>query len=113
MFYYFPSFNPITGWPRTIMFERSIVPRRRPAVSPPSSPREEGEEDDYIQDYDIVLILINIFDAVAYTTHHETLFWKNQHFSIQKNGKRNYNSKSMRRLGKLKQPGGSSCNQRR
>jgi hypothetical protein len=103
-----------TGWPRTIVYERTLVPHviADLPVSPPGSPREgSDEEDDYIPEYDWKYDLVEVRDWVGIITRRETAY-QNKH-SFPKNSKRKSNSKNMRRMGKLKQPGGSSCNQRR
>ena len=118
MLVYTDSVHPITGWPRTIMYEQTVVPHVMAdhPVSPPCSPREEGEVDDYIPEYDIVYNIVDVFDWVG--IYPREIAYQNKH-SFQKNGKGGKNgnrgniSKNMRRMGKLKQPGGSSCNQRR
>ena len=103
-----------TGWPRTIVYERTLVPHviADLPVSPPGSPREgSDEEDDYIPEYDWKYDLVEVRDWLVLITRRETAY-QNKH-SFPKNSKRKSNSKNMRRMGKLKQPGGSSCNQRR
>ena len=109
------SLHPITGWPRTITYMSVIVPHVMAdlPVSPPCSPREEGEVDDYIPEYDRVWALVNVSDWTAGTTRQEIASQNKRHFGFQKNSKRGTISKNMRRMGRLKQPGGSSCNQRR
>jgi hypothetical protein len=104
-----------TGWPRTIVYERTRVPYDSVLpVSPPGSPREgSDEEDDYIPEYDWKYNLVEVRDWVPYITRHEIAYRNKHSFSFPKNSKRKNNSKNMRRMGKLKQPGGSSCNQRR
>ena len=102
-----------TGWPRTIVYERTRVPYDSfLPVSPPGSPRgDSDEEDDYIPEYDWKYNLVEVRDWMRPITRRETAY-QNKH-SFPKNSKRKNNSKNMRILGKLKQPGGSSCNQRR
>ena len=99
-----------TGWPRTIVFERTLVPHVMAdlPVSPPGSPRGSDEEDDYIPEYDWKYDLVEVRDWLELSWSRETAY---QNFP--KNSKRKNISKNMRRMGKLKQPGGSSCNQRR
>jgi len=99
-----------TGWPRTIVFERTLVPHVMVdlPVSPPGSPRGSDEEDDYIPEYDWKYDLVEVRDWLELRWSRETAY---QNFP--KNSKRKNISKNMRRMGKLKQPGGSSCNQRR
>ena len=99
-----------TGWPRTIVYERTLVPYVMPdlPVSPPGSPRGSDEEDDYVPEYDWKYELVEVRDWQALCRPRETAF---QIFP--NNSKRKNISKNMRRMGKLKQPGGSSCNQRR
>ena len=115
MYLYTEEKHPTTGWPRTIMYEQNIVPHviADLPISPPGSPREEGDEDDYIPEYDMEYNIVGIFDWRMDNTRIETFYRTNQYFSFQKNYRRKNNSKNMRRIGKLKQPGGSSCNQRR
>jgi len=100
-----------TGWPRTVVYDRTRIPYDTSPVSPPGSPREDSdEEDDYIPEYVWKYDLIEVRDWVGLITRRETAY-QNKH-SFLKNSKRKNNSKNLRRLGKLKQPGGSSCNQR-
>jgi hypothetical protein len=112
MLVYTDSVHPITGWPRTIMYEQTVVPHVMAdhPVSPPGSPREEGEVDDYIPEYDIVYNIVVISDWVG-IYRGETAYQNKRSFP--KNSKRKTISKNMRKMGRLKQPGGSSCNQRR
>ena len=122
------------GWQNTIYFdvlvdgqERTevresrlvlVIPPDLP-VSPPCSPRDPldggDEEDDYNVDdydeYDVVYDLLYVFQFSRETSRQEIMFLNKN--SIPKNIKKQRSSKSMRRMGKLKQPGGASCNQRR
>ena len=94
------------------MYERTRVPYDSVLpVSPPGSPRGSDEEDDYIPEYDWKYDLVEVRDWQELISRRETAL-QNKH-SFPKNSKRNNISKNMRRMGKLKQPGGSSCNQRR
>ena len=99
-----------TGWPRTIVYERTLVPYVMPdlPVSPPGSPRGSDEEDVYVPEYDWKYDLVEVRDW-------QVLCWPRE-IALQifpKNSKRKNISKNMRKMGRLKQPGGSSCNQRR
>lgn len=102
------------GWPRTMMYEQTIVPHVRAdlPVSPPCSPRPGGgDQDDDYPEYDIEYTLLRVFDWLPQFTRRESAY-RNKH-SFPRNIKQKNISKSMRRMGKLKQPGGTSCNQRR
>ena len=118
MFVYTDSVHPITGWPRTIVYEQTVMPHVMVdhPVSPPGSPREEGEVDDYIPEYDIVYNIVDVEDWVG-IYRGENAYQNKRSFQENvkggKNSKRNNISKNMRKMGRLKQPGGSSCNQRR
>mgnify|MGYP006181326711 CR=1 FL=1 len=111
MLCYMEDTDPITGSPRTIVYELTItypIMSDLP-VSPPSSPREPEEGGDYIPEYDI-----NIVDVIYNTPQSKIIFmYTAPQFSFTKYGKRRNISKNMRRMGRLKQPGGASCNQRR
>ena len=100
------------GCERTLMWEMNFVPHTPVdhPVSPPCSPRELGEGDDY-PEYDINYSLLYVFEWPRYISQQEISFWNKQ--SIPKNIKKQSSTKRMRRMGKLKQPGGASCNQRR
>ena len=79
------------------------------AVSPPCSPREDGEQEVrpriiFHEGYWRRLVLI------PYTEKAEMK--KRQH-KFSKNPHKKNMTKYHRRMGKLKQPGGASCNQRR
>ena len=95
------------------MYERTLVPYVMPdlPVSPPGSPRGSDEEDDYIPEYDWKYDLVEVRDWQELVFPRKDAY-RNKH-SFPKNSKRINNSRNMRRMGKLKQPGGSSCNQRR
>jgi len=99
-----------TGWPRTIVYERTLVPHVMPdlPVSPPGSPRGSDEEDDYVPEYDWKYDLVEVRDWQELCRPRKIAYQ-----NLPKNSKRKNISKNMRRMGKLKQPGGSSCNQRR
>jgi len=92
-------------------YENSLLEEGKPPVSPPCSPRSDGAEDGDDGD-DIAFVPYIIIHGL----------W----FDLQKRGKppfpkkrypkiikRKNTVRDMRRRGMLKQPGGSSCNQRR
>ena len=117
------------GWQNTIytdvlvngrvlpaVWESRLVPVIPPdlPVSPPCSPRDPldgGDEEDNYNVYDVVYDLLYVFQFSRETSRQEIMFLNKN--SIPKNIKKQRSSKSMRRMGKLKQPGGASCNQRR
>ena len=106
----------VNGQPRTAVWESRLVPVIPPdlPVSPPCSPRDPldgGDEEDNYPMYDVDYTLLYVLERPTETSRHEIMFLNKN--SIPKNIKKQRCSKSMRRLGKLKQPGGSSCNQRR
>ena len=122
------------GWQNTVLFdvlvdgqERTevwesrlvlVIPPDLP-VSPPCSPRDPldggDEEDDYNVDdydeYDVEYDLLYVIQLSREISRREIMFLNKN--NIPKNIKKQRSSKSMRRMGKLKQPGGASCNQRR
>jgi len=106
----------VNGQPRTAVWESRLVPVIPPdlPVSPPCSPRDPldggGEEDDY-DEYDVVYDLLYVLQLSREISRREIMFLNKN--NIPKNIKKQRSSKSMRRMGKLKQPGGASCNQRR
>jgi len=102
------------GRPRLMLYYQTLVPHviADLPVSPPCSPRSDGGDDhDYHPEYDIELTLHHVIDWRPQFTHRESAYRNKR--SYPRNSKQKNISKSMRRLGKLKQPGGSSCNQRR
>jgi len=103
------------GRPRTMLYYQNFVPHviADLPVSPPCSPRSDGGDDhDDDPEYDIEYTLHRVIDWPTQFTRRESAYRNKR--SCQRNNKQKKNiSKSMRRLGKLKQPGGSSCNQRR
>ena len=102
------------GRPRLMLYYQTLVPHviADLPVSPPCSPRSDGGDDhDYHPEYDIELTLHRVIDWRPQFTHRESAYRNKR--SYPRNSKQKNISKSMRRLGKLKQPGGSSCNQRR
>ena len=111
----------VDGQERTEVWESRLVlviPPDLP-VSPPCSPRDPldggDEEDDYNVDdydeYDVVYDLLYVLQLSREISRREIMFLNKN--NIPKNIKKQRSSKSMRRMGKLKQPGGASCNQRR
>ena len=102
------------GWPREMVYEVKYFIADLP-VSPPSSPRPDGGDGHPV--YDFEYTLLHVFDTVIWPfTRSETAYRNKRSFPRnikQKNIKQKNISKSMRRMGKLKQPGGASCNQRR
>jgi hypothetical protein len=106
----------VNGQPRTAVWESRLVPVIPPdlPVSPPCSPRDPldgGDEEDNYPMYDVEYSLLYVFQFSRETSRQEIMFLNKN--SIPKNIKKQRSSKSMRRMGKLKQPGGASCNQRR
>ena len=106
----------VNGQERTEVWESRLVPVIPPdlPVSPPCSPRDPldgGDEEDDYDEYDVVYDLLYVLQLSREISRREIMFLNKN--SIPKNIKKQRCSKSMRRLGKLKQPGGSSCNQRR
>jgi hypothetical protein len=117
------------GWQNTIytdvlvngrvlpaVWESRLVPVIPPdlPVSPPCSPRDPldgGDEEDDYDEYDVVYDLLYVLQLSREISRREIMFLNKN--SIPKNIKKQRSSKSMRRMGKLKQPGGASCNQRR
>ena len=102
------------GRPRLLLYYQTLVPRVIPdlPVSPPCSPRSDGGDDhDDVPGYDMELTLHRVIDWRPQFTHRESAYRNKR--SCPRNSKQKNISKSMRRLGKLKQPGGASCNQRR
>jgi len=85
----------------------TLSQRDKEPFSPPSSPREPGEEEEEQWRYYGVF---RIYGA-RYTTY----FWVDPEVSRvpPRTIKQKKTSKEMRRNGRLKQPGGASCNQRR
>ena len=108
----------VDGQERTEVWESRLVlviPPDLP-VSPPCSPRDPlDEEDDYNVDdydeYDVEYDLLYVIQLSREISRREIMFLNKN--NIPKNIKKQRSSKSMRRMGKLKQPGGASCNQRR
>ena len=117
------------GWQNTVLFdvlvdgqERTevwesrlvlVIPPDLP-VSPPCSPRDPldgGDEEDDYDEYDVVYDLLYVLQLSREISRREIMFLNKN--NIPKNIKKQRSSKSMRRMGKLKQPGGASCNQRR
>ena len=106
----------VNGQPRTAVWESRLAPVIPPdlPVSPPCSPRDPldgGDEEDNYPMYDVEYSLLYVFQFSRETSRQEIMFLNKN--SIPKNIKKQRSSKSMRRMGKLKQPGGASCNQRR
>ena len=106
----------VNGQERTAVWESRLVPVIPPdlPVSPPCSPRDpldDGDEEDNYPMYDVEYSLLYVFQFSRETSRQEIMFLNKN--SIPKNIKKQRSSKSMRRMGKLKQPGGASCNQRR
>jgi hypothetical protein len=117
------------GWQNTIytdvlvngrvlpaVWESRLVPVIPPdlPVSPPCSPRDPldgGDEEDDYDEYDVVYDLLYVLQLSREISRREIMFLNKN--NIPKNIKKQRSSKSMRRMGKLKQPGGASCNQRR
>ena len=81
----------------------TLSQRDKEPFSPPSSPREPGEEEEEQWRY------YGIFRI--YGARYMTYFWVNPYYP--RTIKQKKTSKGMRRNGRLKQPGGASCNQRR
>jgi hypothetical protein len=91
-----------------------ILERDGDPVSLPSSPREPGEDEDEAEDeewdwhyYDIIYIFVH--DPCGHRTRSRARM--NNHVRPRKIKQKK--SKEMRINGRLKQPGGASCNQRR
>ena len=106
----------VNGQERTEVWESRLVPVIPPdlPVSPPCSPRDPldgGDEEDDYDEYDVVYDLLYVLQFSREISRQEIMFLNKN--SIPKNIKKQRSSKSMRRMGKLKQPGGASCNQRR
>ena len=117
------------GWQNTIytdvlvngrvlpaVWESRLVPVIPPdlPVSPPCCPRDPldgGDEEDDYDEYDVVYDLLYVLQLSREISRREIMFLNKN--NIPKNIKKQRSSKSMRRMGKLKQPGGASCNQRR
>ena len=79
-------------------------------VSPPSSPREVGEEDDDgWRYYHICYALEYYYDSYPSRRENARMNKPVRPRKIKQKNK----GKEMRRNGRLKQPGGASCNQRR
>ena len=75
---------------------------------PPSSPREVGEEDDDGWRY-YHICFTHEYDWICYPSRRENARMNDHPRKIKQKNK----GKEMRRNGRLKQPGGASCNQRR
>ena len=108
------DYQTCNGLSRVLVYEQTLVSRVIPdlPVSPPCSPRSDGGDDhDDDPGYDIELTLHRVIDWRPQFTRRESAYRNKR--SCPRNSKQKNISKSMRRLGKLKQPGGSSCNQRR
>jgi len=109
------GFSPITR-NGTILPYGITVPTLRftdeEPVSPPHSPTPEGE--DCIQ---IGRIFHGNFNVLVYfyipRVSNLEMKQKQQKYPSPRTQKNKKMTKNMRRMGKLKQPGGSSCNQRR
>ena len=88
--------------------ERDVEP-----VSPPSSPREAGEEDEDGDGwrYYHICYTLDEYEWICYPSRRENARM-NKHVRPRKIKQKN-KGKEMRRKGRLKQPGGASCNQRR
>tara|TARA_B100000131_G_scaffold203206_1_gene195144 strand:+ start:57 stop:404 length:348 start_codon:yes stop_codon:yes gene_type:complete len=77
-------------------------------VSPPCSPRPEGEVE-YVP-----RIIFHGFDhCLMFIPYSPTIEMKERQHKFPKYPSKKNMTKYLRRSGKLKQPGGSSCNQRR
>ena len=108
------DYQTCNGLSRVLVYEQTLVSRVIPdlPVSPPCSPRSDGGDDhDDVPGYDMELTLHRVIDWRPQFTRRESAYQNKR--SCPRNSKQKNISKSMRRLGKLKQPGGASCNQRR
>ena len=94
-----------------------ILERDDEPVSPPSSPREPGEDEDEDEDEDEEWDW-HYYDIIYTFVHDRWGHWgrsrarMNNHVRPRKIKQKN-KGKEMRINGRLKQPGGASCNQRR
>ena len=100
-----------------------ILERDDEPVSPPSSPREPGEDEDEDEDEDEEWDW-HYYDIIYIFVHDRWGHWgrgrgaagararMNNHVHPRKKKQKN-KGKEMRINGRLKQPGGASCNQRR
>ena len=108
------DYQTCNGLSRVLVYEQTLVSRVIPdlPVSPPCSPRSDGGDDhDDVPGYDIGYTLLYTLDWHMQFTRRDYAALNKR--SCPRNSKQKNISKSMRRLGKLKQPGGASCNQRR
>jgi hypothetical protein len=105
------------GMPPTCLPDRPILPildrdgdRDGDPVSPPSSPREPGEDED--EDEDVDEEWVWHYHDIIYTFERDR--WEKMNKPVRpRKIKQKNKGKEMRRNGRLKQPGGASCNQRR
>ena len=108
------DYQTCNGLTRVLVYELTLVPHviADLPVSPPCSPRSDGGDDhDDDHEYDIDYTLLRDLGWHMQFTRRESADRNKR--SCPRNSKQKNISKSMRRLGKLKHPGGSSCNQRR
>lgn len=84
--------------------------RTYPYPHPVAHDQVGGDQDDDYPEYDIEYTLLRVFDWLPQFTRRESAY-RNKH-SFPRIIKQKNISKSMRRMGKLKQLGGASCNQR-
>ena len=109
------EYQTCNGLSRVLVYEPTLVPHviADLPVSPPCSPRSDGGDDhDDDPGYDIEYYLLSTCLRWHMQFTRRESAYRNKR-SCPRNSKQKNISKSMRRLGKLKQPGGSSCNQRR